>query len=149
MKEKFKRFAILAVLAALPFLSIQCDGSKEKADGKEGEIKSEVVSKQEPAPKPQAKSMLPKKLLNLELTDEQRAQCEAAYQEIFTPDIITQRKEMLKQLKGMEENSKQYLNLKKEINEKLKPYYAQFRKKLKEILTPEQQEKYFAKKGKK
>ena len=148
MKENFKRFAILAIFMALPFLSIQCDSSKEKADVKEGEIKSDVVAKQEPAPKPQSKSMLPKKLLNLGLTDEQRAQCETAYQEIFTPDIIAQRKEMVKQLKGMEKNSEQYLNLKKEINEKFKPYYAQFRIKLKEILTPEQQEIYFAKKGK-
>jgi Spy/CpxP family protein refolding chaperone len=148
MMENFKRFVIFAILAALPFLSIQCDNSKEKADVKEGEIKSDVVSKQEPAPKPQSKSMLPNKLLNLDITDEQRAQCEAAYQEIFTPDVIAQRKEMIKQLKGMEENSEQYLNLKKEINEKLKPHYAQFRIKLKEILTPEQQKIYFAKKGK-
>jgi Spy/CpxP family protein refolding chaperone len=148
MMENFKRFVIFAILAALPFLSIQCDNSKEKADVKEGEIKSDVVSKQEPAPKPQPKSMLPNKLLNLDITDEQRAQCEAAYQEIFTPDVIAQRKEMIKQLKGMEKNSEQYLNLKKEIDEKLKPNYAQFRIKLKEILTPEQQKMYFAKKGK-
>jgi Spy/CpxP family protein refolding chaperone len=152
MKETIKRFAILVILATLPFLSIQCDGSKEKADVKVSEVKSETAAKPEAAPaaqpnKKQAKSMLPKKLLDLGITDEQKALCEAAYQEIFTPDIIAQRKEMNQQLKGLEENSEQYLNLKKEINEKFKPNYAQFRVKLKEILTPEQQEQYFAKKG--
>jgi Spy/CpxP family protein refolding chaperone len=146
MKEILKRWVIFAVLAALPLLSIQCGGGTENAEKKEGEIKNEAAAKPESAQKPQSKSMLPKKLLDLGISDEQKAQCEAAYQEIFTPDIIAQRKEMNRRLKGLEENSEQYLNLKKEINEKFKPYYAQFRNKLKEILTPEQQKRYFAKK---
>ena len=141
MKRKFNRLAMMIIFMSLPFLTIQCDGSKEEADVKVSEVESEAVVKPEAVPatqpkKTQAKSMLPKKLLDLGITDEQKALCEAAYQEIFTPDILAQRKEMNKQLKGLEENSEQYLNLKKEINEKFKPYYAQFGVERKEIRTP-------------
>jgi hypothetical protein len=148
MKINIKKFALLVIFLSLPFFFVQCDNSKEKSGGKDGDVQEQAVVQKETEPQTQAqpKSMLPEKLLNLELTDDQRAQCEAAYQEIFTPDIIAQRKEMVKKLKGLEKDSDAYKNQQKEISETFKPYYAQFNKKLKIILTPEQQEEYFVKK---
>jgi hypothetical protein len=147
MNKNFKRIAFWVMFISMPLFLVQCNGGKEQSETKTGDAKKEVAAKQEAAPVAQSKSMLPEKLLNLGLADEQKALCEAAYQEIFTPDILAQKKEMYKQLKGMEKDSQEYLNFKKEINEKFKPYNDKFRKKLKGILTPEQQEKYFAKKG--
>jgi hypothetical protein len=153
--KKFRRFAVLVIFISLPFFFVGCDGSKDKAEKKEGDAQQqqEIVKKETQTQalpptqnQPKSKSMLSEKLLNLGLTDEQRAQCEAAYQEIFTPDVIAQRKEMATKLKGMEKDSEAYLNLQKAINEKFKPYYVLFNKKLKKILNPEQQDKYFVKK---
>jgi hypothetical protein len=151
MKKIFRKFAVLAVFMALPFFFVQCDNSKEKAGGKEGEgQQQQAVGQKENQPQPksqaknQPKAMLPEKLLNLGLSDAQMTQCEAAYQEIFTPDIIAQRMEMSKRLRSMEKDSPEYVNLHNEIKDKFNPLYAQFNKKLRQILTPEQQDKYFA-----
>jgi len=151
MKKTFRKLAVLAVFMALPFFFVQCDNSKEKTGGKEGEgQQQQAVGQKENQPQPksqaknQPKAMLPERLLNLGLTDTQRAQCEAAHQEIFTPDVIAQRSEMFKKLRGMEKDSAEYTNFQNEIREKFKPYNVQFNKKLRQILTPEQQDKYFA-----
>jgi hypothetical protein len=92
--------------------------------------------------------LLPKKLLNLGLSDEQRAKCEAAYQEIFTPEIIAQQEEVVQKQRGLERGSAEYMKIEKENSEKFKQYNSQLNEKLKGILTKEQQDKYFGKTGK-
>lgn len=94
------------------------------------------------------KTTLPKRLLSIELTAEQKAKCEALYKEVFTPEILAERSAVVKKMKGLKKDSEEFLKLKKEIGEKMKPYNAKFNEKLKEILTPEQQAKYFENTGK-
>jgi hypothetical protein len=142
MKKKFKILASLVALITLPFFVIQCDGSKEKIEEKNTNAQTDTGSKKET--NAQSTSMLPKKLLNLGLTEEQIVKCEAAYNEIFTPEVIAQQEEMYKKHKSMEE----YERIEKEILEKSQKYNDQFNEKLKTILTKEQQDQYFAKKKK-
>jgi hypothetical protein len=146
MKKIFRRLAFGVMLISIPLFLVRCDGGKEQSETKPVDAKKEAAVKKEAAPKSQSKSMLPEKLLNLGITDEQKAQCEAAYQEIFTPEILSQRKQMYKKLREMEKDSQEYMNFKKEIVEKFKPYNIQFNKTLRMILTKEQQEQYFPKK---
>jgi hypothetical protein len=153
MKKNFRRFAVVIIFMFLPVLFVQCNNSKEQSGGKEGEAQKQKAGQIETQAQPQAQPKphkqskpglkLPEKLLTLGLTDAQKAQCEAAYQEIFTPEVVAKRLELFKKLSGMEKGSAEYDKLKKEINEMLKPYYVQFNKKLRNILTQEQQEKYF------
>jgi Spy/CpxP family protein refolding chaperone len=102
------------------------------------------VDEQKVSPK-KPKSVLSKRLLSVELTAEQKAKCETLYKEVFPPEILAQRSEVVKKMKGLKKDSEEFLKLKKDIGEKMKPYNAKFNEKLKEILTPEQQEKYFTK----
>jgi hypothetical protein len=60
------------------------------------------------------KSILPKRLLKLDLTDEQKTKCEAAYKEIFTPGILAKRKELKVKLKGLEKGSEEFKTLRKQ-----------------------------------
>jgi hypothetical protein len=154
MKKKCRKFAVLVIFMSLPFLFACGDNSKDKTGGKESEAQKQAAVQKETQSKPQPqtlnqakpKSMLPERLINLGLSDAQMAQCEAAYQEIFTPDIIAQRMEMSKSLRSMEKDSQEYINLQNEIKDKFNPLYAQFNKKLWSILTKEQQDKYFVRK---
>jgi hypothetical protein len=146
MKKSFGFFAVLVAFVTLPFCIIQCDGSKEKTVEKQGD-----VQKQADAPKEaqaQSSSMLPKKLLNLGLTDEQKLKCEAAYQEIYSPAVMAQEKEIIEKQKRVDINSAEYIKLEKEISEKSKLYNDQLNQRLKTILTEEQQDKFFGKKAK-
>jgi len=154
MKKKCREFAVLIIFMSLPFLFVCCNNSKEKTGGKEGEAQKQAVAQKETQTKTQSqaqnpskiKSMLPDRLINLGLSDAQMAECESAYHEIFTPDIIAQRIEMSKSLRSMEKDSQEYVNMQNEMKDKFNPLYAQFNKKLRTILNKEQQDKYFVKK---
>lgn len=164
MKKNFKIFTVIITALTLLFLFNQCGASEEKKGEKVGDTKeaavqetamdqekeqtkesSDIVKKEKQKKRKKSKSKLPKRLIEVELTDEQKAKCEAAYKEIFTPEVIAQRKEFASKLKGLEKGSDEYKKLRKEIVKLLKPYNKQFNAKLKEILTEEQQEKYFKK----
>jgi len=161
MKKNFKIFTLTIIALTLIFLFNQCGTSQEKKGDKVGGSKEaavqedakeqekgqtkEIVSEEKKKKRKKIKSKLPKRLTELELTDEQKAKCEAAYKEIYTPEIIAQRKELWSKLKGLEKGSDEYKKLRKEIGKELKPYNKQFKAKLKEILTEEQKEKYFKK----
>lgn len=146
MKKNFRIFTVLIAVMTLLFFIIQCGGSKEKAGEKKGDTQKQADAQKGNLKKP--KSVLSKRLLSVELTAEQKAKCEALYKEVFTPEILAQRSEVVKKMKGLKKDSEEFLKLKKEIGEKLKPYNAKFNEKLKEILTPEQQKKYFENTGK-
>lgn len=146
MKKNFRFFTVLIAVMTMLFFFIQCSGSSEKAGGKQGDPKKQADAQKGNPKKP--KSILPKKLLTVELTPEQKTKCEALYKEIFTPEILAQRSEVVKKLKGLKKESEEFIKLKKEIGEKMKPYNVKFNEKLKEILTPKQQEQYFAKTAK-
>jgi len=143
MKKNFRIFTVLIAVMTLLFFFIQCGGSKEKAGGKKVDSQKQVDEQKVSPKKP--KSVLSKRLLSVELTAEQKAKCEALYKEVFTPEILAQRSAAVKEMKGLKKDSEEFIKLKKEIGEKLKPFNAKFNEKLKEILTPEQQEKYFTK----
>jgi hypothetical protein len=136
MKKNFRIFAVLIAVMALVFIIVQCGGSKEKAGEKQGDSQKQADAQKANPKKP--KSILPKKILVLDLTAEQKTKCEALYKEIFTPEILAERSQVVKKMKC----------LKKEIGEKMKPFNTKFNEKVKEILTPEQQAKYFEKTGK-
>jgi hypothetical protein len=146
MRKSFGFFAVLVAFVTLPFFIIQCDGSKEKTVEKEVDTQKQIDSPKEV--QTQSSSLLPKKLLDLGLTDEQKAKCEAAYQEVFTPEVIAQQEEVIQKQKGLERSSAEYKKTEKEISEKIKKYNDQLHEKLKGILTKEQQDKYFGKKAK-
>jgi hypothetical protein len=141
MKKNIRYLTVLLSFITLLFFTIQCDGSKEKPDEKGGDAQKQVEFQQEA--KAQSTTSLPKKLLNLGLTDEQRAKCEAAYQEIFTPEILAQQEEVVQKLKKMEKGSDEYKKIEKEISKKSKQHNDQLNEKLRGILTKEQQDKYF------
>jgi hypothetical protein len=146
MKKKFKIFTPLIALMTIPFFVMQCDGSKEKTVEKEATAQTETANNKKVKPQPSA--LLPKKLLNLGLTEEQIAKCEAAYNEIFTPEVMAQQEEISKKLKSLDIKSEEYKKTEKEAAEKSRQYNDQFNKKLKTILTREQQNAYFGKKAK-
>jgi hypothetical protein len=141
MKKKIRYLAVLLSFITLPFFTIQCDGSKENPGEKEGDAQKQVEFQQ--SAKAQSTTSLPKKLLNLGLTDDQRAKCEAAYQEIFTPEILAQQDEVVQKLKEMEKGSDEYKKMEKEISKKSKQHNDKLNEKLRGILTKEQQDKYF------
>jgi hypothetical protein len=155
MKKCIQIYVVLITVLTLIFLFNQCGSSQEKTGEKAGDTKQIAVQEasqeqeiQETGIKEKGKkrkSRLPKRLINLGLTDEQLAKCEAAYKEIFTPEIIAKRKELRLKLKGVEKGSDEFKKLKEEIAKELKPYNKQFNVKLKEILTEEQKGKYFIK----
>ncbi|MDQ1354129.1 MAG: hypothetical protein QG657_4438 [Acidobacteriota bacterium] len=149
MKKNFRIFALLIAVMALVFFIVQCGGSKEKAGEKQvtqGDSQKQADAQKANPKKP--KSILPKKLLVLDLTAEQKTKCEALYKEIFTPEILAERSQVVKKMKGLKKDSEEFIKLKKEIGEKMKPFNTKFNEKVKEILTPEQQAKYFEKTGK-
>jgi hypothetical protein len=143
MKKNFRIFTVLIAVMTLLFFVIQCGGSKEKAGEKKGDPQKQADEQKVSPKKP--KSILPKRLLSIDLTAEQKAKCEALYKEVFTPEILAERSAAVKKMKGLKKDSEEFIKVKKEIGEKLKPFNAKFNEKLKEILTPEQQEKYFTK----
>lgn len=146
MKKNFRIFTVLMAVMTLLFFVIQCGGSKEKATEKQGDPQKQAADQKVHQKK--LKTTLSKRLLSVELTAEQKAKCEALYKEVFTPEILAQRSAAVKEMKGLKKDSEEFLKLKKEIGEKMKPYNAKFNEKLKEILTPEQQAKYFENTGK-
>ncbi|HLP57216.1 MAG TPA: hypothetical protein VK186_00230 [Candidatus Deferrimicrobium sp.] len=147
MKKSYRFFTrlmtVMTVMTMFFFFS-RCSGNQEKAGVKQGDSQKQAVAKKINLKK--SKSILPKKLLSLELTAEQKAKTEALYKEIFTPEILAQRNEVFKKLKGLKKDSEEFIKLKKEIGEKMNPYNTKFNEKLKEILTPVQQDQYFNKK---
>ncbi len=144
-KTKNNSFVWLAVIA-LVFFAVQCGGSKEQTTDQPGVTQTAADAAKANLAK--VKSILPKKLQELGLDAETLAKCEAAYKEIFTPEVVAQRTELNKKFKGIAKDSAQYAQLRKELTEKMKPYNVAFNKKLRKILTKEQQEKYFAKPAK-
>lgn len=143
MKKNFRIFTVLIAVMMLLFFIVQCGGSKEKAGEKQIDSQKQADAQKANPKKP--KSILPKKILVLDLTAEQKTKCEALYKEIFTPEILAARGEAVKKMKGLKKDSEEFIKVKKEIGEKMKPYNAKFNEKVKEILTPEQQAKYFEK----
>ena len=150
MRSKIKMFGFLALIPVLVFLYAQC-GSKEETGQKEKKATEAVKVQKEgvKAKMKKNKSVLPKRLLAVGLTDEQVTACEAVYNEIFTPEIVAKRNELYKQLRALEKGTEDYKKLHGEISETFKPYNKQFRQKIRKILTKEQKEKYFKKPGKK
>jgi hypothetical protein len=146
MKKNFRIFTVLIAVMTLLFFIVQCGGSKEKAGEKKGDPQKQADA-QKVQPK-KLKTSLPKRLLSIDLTADQKAKCETLYKEIFTPEILAERSAAVKKMKGLKKDSEEFIKLKKEIGEKMKPYNAKFNEKLKDILTPAQQEKYFEKTGK-
>ncbi len=144
MMNHLRKIALWGVWLALPLFFISCGNNTETPQSTSPAVSPNTTQQ---TAKVQPKSVLPEKLLNLGLTDDQKTKCEAAYQEIFTPDIMAQRKEMYRKLHQMEKDSAEYLEFKKQISETFKPYNVQFNKRLRGILTPEQQSRYFAKKN--
>lgn len=140
MKKDFRIFITLVAVMTMFFFFIQCGGNKEKTDAKKSNSEQQADSQKVKKPKP----ILSKKLLALNLSPEQKIKCETLYKEIFPPDILAQRNETFKKLKGLKKDSEEFIKLKKEIGDKLRPYNTKFNDKLKEILTPEQQTQYFA-----
>jgi hypothetical protein len=157
MNKNVKIFTVLIAFLMLVFLFNQCGSSEEEPAAKEEETTQAAVKETQQQPeqakeeeKPeQVKSILPKRLLKVDLTDEQKAKCEAAHKEIFTPEILAKKKEFWGKLKGLEKGSEEFKTLKKQMGEEMKPYNKQFNTKLKEILTEEQKAKYFKKRKKK
>jgi hypothetical protein len=164
MKKNFKIFTVIITVLTLLFFFNQCGASEEKKDEKVGDTKeaavqgdasaqenektkenNDLVKNEKQKKSKKIKSILPKRLIEVELTDEQKTKCEAAYKEIYTPEVIAKRKPLISKLKGLEKGSDEYENVRKEIAQLLKPYRKQFNATLKEILTEEQQEKYFKK----
>jgi Spy/CpxP family protein refolding chaperone len=141
MKKSFRIFTVLIAVMTLFFFIAQCSGGNEKTGEKQGNSQKQADA-QKVQPK---KNTLPKKLLTIDLTAEQKTKCEALYKEVFTPEILAERSQVVKKMKGLKKDSEEFIKLKKEIGEKMKPYNAKFNEKLKEILTPEQQAKYFTK----
>lgn len=150
MKSKFRMVGFLALIPVLVFLFAQC-GSKEETGEKEKKATAAVNVQKEgvKAKMKKVKSVLPKRLLDVGLSDEQVTACEAVYNEIFTPEILAKRDELYKQLKALEKNSEDYKKLRDEISETFKPYNKQFRQKIRKILTKEQKAIYFKKPAKK
>ncbi|MCU0285509.1 MAG: hypothetical protein MUF15_03825 [Acidobacteria bacterium] len=146
MNKSVRFFTALIIATAMVFFFIQCNGNKEKEGVKQGDPQKQIDTGNVKAKK--VKSILPKKLLILDLTDEQKNKSEVLYKEIFTPAVLAERTEAFKKLKGLKKDSEEFIKLKKEISEKMQPYNMKFNEKLKEILTPAQQEKYFVKAGK-
>jgi len=142
MNKNVKVFTVLIALLMLVFLFSQYGSSEEET------TQAAVQETQQRQPD-QVKSILPKRLLKLDLTDEQKTKCEAAYKEIFTPGILAKRKELKVKLKGLEKGSEEFKTLRKQMAEEMKPYNKQFNAKLKEILTEEQKTEYFKKRKKK
>jgi len=143
MKKNLSNSFVWIAVIALVFFAVQCGGSKEKAADQQSVSQPAAdTAKANPA---KVKSVLPKKLQELGLDAETLAKCEAAYKEIFTPEVAAQRSELNKKFKGLTKDSAEYNQLRKEISDKMKPYNTAFNKKLKKILTKEQQEKYFPK----
>ncbi len=149
MNKSVKIFTGLMVILMLVFLASQCGSSEEEAAAKEEETTQAAVRETQQQQPEQVKSILTKRLLKIGLTDEQKAKCEAAHKEIFTPEILAKKKEFRGKLKGLEKGSEEFKTLKKQMNEEMKPYNMQFIAKLKEILTEEQKAKYFKKRKKK
>jgi len=150
MKSKAKMFGFLALIPVLVFLYAQC-GSKEETGQKEKKA-DEAVKVQKAGVKAKMKknkSVLPKRLLAVGLTDEQVTACEAVYNEIFTPEIVAKRNELYKQLRTLEKDSEDYKKLRGEISETFKPYNKEFRQKIRKILTKEQKDLFFKKRVKK
>lgn len=147
MKNKVRFFAKTSVGLLLLFSIMQCSDGKEKTVtlAPKSAVQNQQQVTAQKTDKLMPKSILPKKLLDLGLTEELQVKCEAAYKEIFTPDILAQRREMGKKLQVLEKDSEGYKQAQKEINEKFKPYSVAFNKKLKVILTREQQERYWGK----
>ena len=128
MKKDLRFFITLIAVMTMLFFLIQCGGSEKKAGEKQinPQTQQTQADTQKKIPK-KPKSILPKKLLALNLTSEQKTKCEALYKEIFTPDILTQRNEAFKKLKGLKKDSEEFIKLKKEIGDKMKPYNIKFK----------------------
>lgn len=151
MKNNLKTVGMILAVPALVFLCVRC-GSEEKP-GDTAKKTTEAVKVQKKGVKAKMKKkgkpVLPKRLLELGLDENQLAACEAAYIEIFTPEVQKKKNEMYKKLKAMEKGSEAHKAYRAEVMDSLKPYRQQFRKKLKELLTEEQQAIYLKKPEKK
>lgn len=143
MNKNVKIFTLLTAILMLVFLLNRCGSNEEEKGKKEQETTQAAVQETQQQQPEQVKSILTKRLLKLDLTDEQKAKCEAAHKEIFTPEILAKKKEFKKKLKGLKKGSEEFKTLKKQMSEKMEPYNRQFNSRLMEILTEEQKAKYF------
>ncbi len=148
MKRILKLYGVVVVSLVLVFLFNRCGAAEESGDAAVKAKPAKEAQDKAVKPEPKAKKVkpiLPKRVLKLKLTDEQRVACEAAYKEIFSPELRKKRTEMNKKLKTMEKGSEEHKKLRTEISDTFRDYNKQFRQKLKEILTKEQKAIYFKK----
>jgi hypothetical protein len=150
MKRHMKMVVVLIAMFGLVFLLNRC-GSKEEPGTQTGktQIVDDAQKKVTAKKTGKTKSVLPKRVLALDLTDEQITALETAYNEIFTPEIQAKKIEMYRKLKTLPEGSEESKNLRQEISATFAPYNTQFRKKLRKLLTKEQKAIYFRESGKK
>ena len=150
MKRQMKMVVVLIAMFGLVFLFNRC-GSKEEPGTQTG--KAQIVDnaqKQVNVKKAgKTKSVLPKRVLALDLTDDQFTALEAAYNEIFLPEIQAKKIEMYRKMKALPEGSEESKKLRLEISATFAPYNSQFRKKLRKLLTKGQKAIYFRNAGKK
>jgi hypothetical protein len=145
MNKNIKIFTLLTAILMLVFFLNQCGSGEEEKMETQQQQPQQVKEKKTR----QVKSILTKRLLKIGLTDEQKAKCEAAHKEIFTPGILAKRRGFWGKLNTMEKGSEEFKTLRKQMIDEMKPYNKQFNTKLKEILTEEQKTKYFKKRKKK
>ena len=146
MKSSLKTVGVLVVILALVFLVNGCGSGEETGD---------TAGKVQPAKKVQktgvkakmkkVDSILPKRVLDVGLTDKQLVACEAAYNEIYSTELQAKKVEMYKKLKTLEKGTEEYDQYRTEIAGTFRPYNIEFRKKLRTLLTKEQKAKYFKK----
>jgi len=141
VKSRLKAIGVMAVIPILVFLVAQCGSTKETGEKEMKTTETAKVQKASVRAKYQKiKYILPKPVLAVELTDEQIIAAEAAYDEIFTPELLAKRKELLDQIKAQEKDSEENKKLHAEYDETFRPYYADFYKRVWRLLTKEQQE---------
>lgn len=150
MKRHLKMLGIVIAVFGLVFLFNRC-GSKEEPGTKTGKTQTVDDAQKEVKVKKvgKVKSVIPKRVLALDLTDEQIAAIEAAYREVFPPEIQTKKVEMYRKMKSLPEGSEESKKMRMEMSSTFEPYNAQFRKKLRKLLTKEQKAIYFKNSGKK
>jgi hypothetical protein len=123
------------------FLVARCGSTNETGEKEKKTTEAVKVQKESVRAKYQKiKYILPKPVLAVELTDEQIIAAEAAYDEIFTPEVLAKRKELLDEIKAQEKDSEEYKKLHGKYDETFRPYYADFYKRVWRLLTKEQQE---------
>ena len=146
MKSSLKMVGVLVTILALVFLVNGCGSGEET--GKTADKTQAAKKVQKAGVKAKMKkvdSVLPRRVLNVGLTDEQLVACEAAYNEIYSTELQAKKVEMYKTLKTLEKGTEAYNQYRTQIAETFRPYNIQFRQKLRTLLTKEQKAKYFKK----